>query len=84
MLPSPYSQTADSPYFHPHSWWSRCSGASWVFSIGNGCCRLGPELNVSVSSDVVPSACRSHPNSAIWSKSKACQAATFFCSCRTL
>jgi hypothetical protein len=31
---------------------------------GNGCCRLGAELNVSVSSEVVPGACRSHPNSA--------------------
>jgi hypothetical protein len=50
----PSFQIADSPYFHPHSLWSHCSGASWVSSIGNGCCRLGPELNVSVSSDVVP------------------------------
>jgi hypothetical protein len=82
MLPSPYSQITDSPYFHPHSSWSHCSGASWVSSIGNGCCRLGPELNVSVASDVVPGACRSHPNSAICSKPH--QAASFFCSCRTL
>jgi hypothetical protein len=27
------------------------SGASWVFSIRNGCCRLGPELNVPIASD---------------------------------
>ena len=33
MLPSPYSQITDSPYFHPHSLWSDCSGASWVSSI---------------------------------------------------
>jgi hypothetical protein len=78
----PNSQITDSPYFHPHSLRSYCSGASWVSSIGNGCCHLVPELNVSVSSDVVPGACRSHPNSAICSK--ACQAATFFCSCRAL
>ena len=76
------SASADSPYFRPDSWWSYRSGASWVSSIGNGCCRLGAELNVSVSSDVVPGACRSHPNSAICSKP--CQAATFFCSCPTL
>ena len=73
---------ADSPYFHPHSLWSDGSGASWVSSIGNGCCRLAAELNVSVSRDVVPSASRSHPNSAICSKT--CQAATSFCSCRRL
>ena len=63
----PNSQITDSPYFHPHSLWSYCPGASWVSSIGNGCCRLGAELNVSVSGDLVPRACRSHPNSAIWS-----------------
>ena len=78
----PNSQITDSPYFHPHSLWSYCSGASWVSSIGNGCCRLGAELNVSVSSDVVPGRRRSHPNSAICSKP--CQAAIFFCSCRAL
>jgi hypothetical protein len=78
----PNSQIADSPYFHPHSLWSYRSGASWVSSIGNGCCRLGAELNVSVSGDVVPGACRSHPNSAIWFN--ACQAAAFLCSCRAL
>ena len=77
----PNSQITDSPYFHPHSLWSDCSRASWVSSIGNGCCRLGPELNISVSSDLVPGACRSHPNSAICSEP--CQAATFFCTCRT-
>ena len=82
LLPFPNSQITDSPYFHPHSWWSDGSGASWVSSIGNGCCRLGAELNVSVASDVVPSPSRSHPNSAICSKP--CQAATFFCSCRAL
>jgi len=65
MLPSPNSQITDLPYFHPHSLWSYCSGASWVSSIGNGCCRLVAELNVSVSSDVVPGPSRSHPNSAI-------------------
>src|SRR5215469_6363307 len=47
--------------------WSSRSGASWVFSIWNGCCRLGAELDIAVSSDLVPSACRSHPNSAIGS-----------------
>jgi hypothetical protein len=41
--------------------WSYCSGASWVSSIGNGCCRLGRELHVAVSSKLVPGACRSHP-----------------------
>ena len=65
----PNSQITDSPYFHPHSLWSYCPGASWVSSIGNGCCRLGAELNVSVFSDIVPGACRSHPNSAICSYS---------------
>src|SRR4029077_16625591 len=65
----PNSQITDSTYFHPHSLWSYCPGASWVSSIGNGCCRLGAELNVSVSGDFVPSACRSHPNSAICSYS---------------
>ena len=78
----PNFQITDSPYFHPHSLWSYCSGASWVSSIGNGCCRLVAELNVSVSSDVVPGPSRSHPNSAICSKP--CQAAIFFCSCRAL
>jgi hypothetical protein len=82
MLPFPIPQITDSPYFHPHSLWSHCSGASWVSSIGNECCRLGAELNVAVSSAIVPSACRSHPNSAICSK--LCQAATLFCSCRML
>ena len=78
----PHSPIADSPYFHPHSVWSDCSGASWVSSMGNGCCRLGAELNVSVSSGVVPRPCRSHPNSAIGSMP--CQAAIFFCFCRRL
>src|SRR5215469_5284692 len=68
MLPFPNSQITDSPYFHPHSLWSYGSRASWVSSIGNGCCRLVAELNVPVSSDVVPRASRSHPNSAISSK----------------
>jgi hypothetical protein len=45
------------------------SGASWVFSIRNGCCRLGAELNVPIASDLVLGACRSHPNSAICSMS---------------
>ena len=35
-----------------------------VSSIWKRRCSLGAELNVSVSSDVVPGACRSHPNSA--------------------
>ena len=35
----------------------------------NGCCCLLAELSVSVSSDVVPGPCRSHPNSAICSLS---------------
>jgi hypothetical protein len=73
--------TADSPYFHPHSWWSRCSGTSWVSSIGNGCGILGTELNSAVSSDVVRGACRSHPNSAISFKSFQ---AAFFRSIRRL
>jgi hypothetical protein len=60
----PNSQIADSPYFYPHSWWRYCSGASWVSLIGNGCCRLGAELNVSVSSDVVPGATESSPRRA--------------------
>src|SRR5215472_8237484 len=46
----PKFQITDSPYFHPHSLWSLCSGASWVSSMGNGCCRLGRELKVAVSS----------------------------------
>ena len=41
------------------------SGASWVSSILNGRCFLGAELNASVSRGIIPSACRSHPNSAI-------------------
>src|SRR5215469_18276990 len=52
MLPFPNSQITDSPYFHPHSWWSYGSGASWVSSIGNGCCRLVAELHISVSRHV--------------------------------
>src|SRR5215469_11895150 len=48
----PNSQITDSPYFHPHSWWSYGSGASWVSSIGNGCCRLVAELHISVSRHV--------------------------------
>ena len=28
----PNFQITDSPYFHPHSLWSYCSGASWVSS----------------------------------------------------
>jgi hypothetical protein len=40
----PTASIADSPYFHPHSLWSSRSGASWVFSIWNGCCCLGAEL----------------------------------------
>src|SRR5580704_17533981 len=44
----PNSQITDSPYFHPHSLWSYCPGARWVSSIGNGCCRLGRELNVAI------------------------------------
>ena len=60
QLPSPTRPTSIRTLL-----WSYCSGASWVFSIWNGRCRLGAELNVSVSSDVVPGACRSHPNSAI-------------------
>ena len=55
---------ADSPYFHPHSLWSDGSGASWVSSIGNGCCRLVPELTLCFQR-VVPRRRRSHPNSAI-------------------
>lgn len=65
---------ADSPYFHPHSLWSDCSGASWVSSIGNGCCLLVPELRLSFQR-VVLCRRRSHPNSAICSLS--CQAAFF-------
>ena len=42
----PKSHIADSPYFHPHSLWSFFSGASWVYSIWNGCCRLGRELTL--------------------------------------
>ena len=42
----PNSQIADSPYFHPHSLWSFFSGASWVYSIWIGCCRLGRELTL--------------------------------------
>ena len=56
---------ADSPYFHPHSLWSSCSGASWVYSIWNGCCRLGRELTLCFQR-VVLRRRRSHPNSAIW------------------
>jgi hypothetical protein len=56
---------ADSPYFHPHSRWRSCSGASWVYSIWNGCCRLGRELTRCFQR-VVLSRRRSHPNSAIW------------------
>ena len=62
----PILQLPTRPTSIPDSWWSDCSGASWVSSMGNGCCRLGAEL-VSVSSGVVPRPCRSHPNSAIGS-----------------
>ena len=62
----PNSQITDWAYFHLHSLWSYRSGASWVSSIRNGCCRLGRELNVAVLQAIVPGACRSHPNSAIW------------------
>src|SRR5215472_8362906 len=65
MLPSTYSQITDSPYFHPHSLWSYRSGASWVSSIGNGCCRLGAELTLCFQKVVLRQR-RSHPNSAIW------------------
>src|SRR6516165_4639056 len=61
----PNSQIADSPYFHPHSLWSHRSGASWVSSIGNGCCRLGHELTLCFQR-VVLRRRRSHPNSAVW------------------
>jgi hypothetical protein len=76
----PNFQITDSPYSYPHSLWELLLGCKLGF--GNGRCRLGAELNVSVSSDVVPGACRSHPNSAICFKP--CQAAIFFCSCRRL
>ena len=33
---TPNSQITDSPYFHPHSLWSDCSGASWVSSMETG------------------------------------------------
>src|SRR6516164_253675 len=62
QLPSPTRPTSIRTLL-----WSYCSGASWVFSIWNGRCRLGAELDIAVSSDLVPSACRSHPNSAIGS-----------------
>ena len=82
MLPSRIFKSPTRPTSIRTLLWSYCSGASWVSSIGNGCCRLVAELNVSVSSDVVPGPSRSHPNSAICSKP--CQAAIFFCSCRAL
>jgi hypothetical protein len=50
-------------------------------SIENGRCRLGAELNSAVSSEIVPGACRSHPNSAICFKSFQ---AAFFRSIRRL
>ena len=56
----PNSQIADSPYFHPHSWWSDRSGASWVYSIWIGCCRLGHELTLCFQR-VVLRRRRSHP-----------------------
>ena len=43
---------------------------------------LGPELDIAVFQRLVPSASRSHPNSAIGVKP--CQAAIFFRSCRKL
>ena len=62
---------ADSPYFHPHSLWSDGSGASWVYSIWIGCCRLGRELTLCFQR-VVLRRRRSHPNSAIWFSSSGC------------
>ena len=74
--------TADSPYFHPHSLWSVSSGASWVSSISNGRCFLGAELNASVSSGIIPGACRSRPNSAnVSSTTKLQNQAAFFRCC---
>ena len=77
QLPSPTGPTSIRTLL-----WSSRSGASWVFSIWNGCCRLGPELDIAVFQRLVPSASRSHPNSAIGVKP--CQAAIFFRSCRKL
>ena len=65
MLSIPKSHIADSPYFHPHSSWRSCPGASWVYSIWIGCCRLGRELTLCFQR-VVLRRRRSHPNSAIW------------------
>src|SRR5215469_13823588 len=48
----PNSQITDSPYFHPHSWWSIAPVPAGGPQFGNGCCRLILELNVSVASDV--------------------------------
>jgi hypothetical protein len=56
---------ADSPYFHLHSVVELLLRCQLVFSIWNGCCRLTAELDVAVSSALVPSPSRSHPNSAI-------------------
>ena len=75
MLPSRILKSPTRPTSIRTLGGASCSGASWVFSIGNGCCRLGAELDIAVSSDFVPSACRSHPNSAICFES--CQAAFF-------
>jgi hypothetical protein len=51
MLPSPVLKSPTRPTSIRTLCGAICSGASWVSSIGNGCCRLGAELNASVFSD---------------------------------
>jgi hypothetical protein len=43
---------AESPCFHSHSRWSGLLRCQLGFSIQNGCCHLGIELNVSVSGNL--------------------------------
>jgi len=81
MLPSRIFKSPTRPTSIRTLLWSVCSGASWVYSIWSGCCRLGRELTLCFQGTVLRRR-RSHPNSAIWFKF--IQAAIFFCSCRSL
>lgn len=51
----------------PHSLWSSHSGASWCSQFGTGAAVSDPNWISLFCSDLVPSASRSHPNSAIGS-----------------
>jgi len=56
---------ADSPCFHPHSWWSGLLRCKLGSSISTGAAISGIELNPRCRRLVSPRP-RSHPNSALW------------------